>query len=184
MNQRLGFTLIELMVAILIIGILCALIMPAVASSREAARRTQCLCNLKQLALAAANYESIHGVFPYGVGGSAPPGSGRVPRWSAHSQLLFAIDQAPLFNAINFSGVAWMSDPVYGPPNQTAMATKIAGFLSRPTRITVRTRMTWDTTATEEMRARSPTIWPPTRRMAQAATTECSGFRAPCGSRT
>jgi len=124
-----GFTLIELMVVILIIGVLCSLLMPAVASSREAARRAQCVNNLKQLALAAANYESTHGVFPYGVGGGAPPGPGRVPRWSAHSQLLIALEQVNLFNAINFSGVAWMADPVYGPPNQTALATKLAVFL-------------------------------------------------------
>ena len=129
MCRNRGFTLIELMVVILIIGVLCSLLMPAVATSREAARRSQCLNNLKQLALAAATYESIHGVFPYGVGGGAPPGTGRVPRWSAHSQLLIALEQVNLFNAINFGGVAWMADPVYGPPNQTALATKITVFL-------------------------------------------------------
>jgi prepilin-type N-terminal cleavage/methylation domain-containing protein len=79
-----GFTLIELLVAILIIGLLLALLMPAVASSREATRRVQCANHLKQLALAALNYESVHNAFPYGVGGGAPPGPGRVPRWSAH----------------------------------------------------------------------------------------------------
>ena len=129
MCRNRGFTLIELMVVILIIGVLFSLLMPAVATSREAARRAQCICNLKQLALAAANYESVHGVFPFGVGGGAPPGEGRVPRWSTHSQLLIALDQVNVFNALNFSGVAWMADPVFGPPNQTALATKIAVFL-------------------------------------------------------
>jgi prepilin-type N-terminal cleavage/methylation domain-containing protein/prepilin-type processing-associated H-X9-DG protein len=129
MSQNRAFTVIELMVVVLVIGILCALIMPAVAASREAARRAQCVCHLKQFALAMASYESTHGVFPYGVGGGAPPGTGRVPRWSTHSQLLPQLEQPALFNALNFSGVAWMADPVYGPPNQTALAMKIPGFL-------------------------------------------------------
>ncbi len=129
MGRNRGFTLLELMVVILIIGILCGLLVPAVASSREAARRAQCVCNLKQLALATANYESTHGVYPYGVGGSAPPGPGRVPRWSTQSQLLPQLEQTGLYNAINLSGVAWMADPVYGPPNQTALATKVSSFL-------------------------------------------------------
>jgi prepilin-type N-terminal cleavage/methylation domain-containing protein len=128
MCRNRGFTLIELMVVILIIGVLCSLLMPAVATSREAARRGQCLNNLKQLALAAASYETIHEAFPYGVGGGAPPGPGRVPRWSAHSQLLIALEQVNAYDAINFGGVAWMADQVFGPPNQTALATKIAVF--------------------------------------------------------
>jgi prepilin-type N-terminal cleavage/methylation domain-containing protein/prepilin-type processing-associated H-X9-DG protein len=129
MSRGRGFTIIELMVVIVIIGLLCALLMPAVSASREAARRAQCVNNLKQLALAAAAYESTHAVFPYGVGGGAPPGAGRVPRWSTHSQLLTALDQMNVFNALNFSGVAWMSDPVYGPPNRTALETKLSVFL-------------------------------------------------------
>jgi prepilin-type N-terminal cleavage/methylation domain-containing protein/prepilin-type processing-associated H-X9-DG protein len=129
MIRRRGFTLIELMVVILIVAILLGLIMPAMNSARESARRLQCQNNLKQLALAARNYEALHGVFPYGVGGGAPPGEGRVPRWSAQSQILIALEQTSLYNAINFSGVAWMADPVYGPPNQTALATKLDVFL-------------------------------------------------------
>src|SRR4029078_8897232 len=117
------------MVVILIIGVLCSLLMPAIASSREAARRSQCICNLKQLALAAANYESVHGAYPFGVGGGTPPGVGRVPRWSTHSQLLLALEQANLYNGLNFSGVAWMADPVFGPPNQTSLRTKLSVFL-------------------------------------------------------
>ncbi len=129
MCRNRGFTLIEMMVVILIIAIMCALLVPAVATSREAARRAQCVCSLKQLALAAANYEATYGVYPYGVGGSAPTGPGRVPRWSTHSQLLSQLDQVNIYNAINFSGVAWMSDPVYGPPNRTALATTLSVFL-------------------------------------------------------
>lgn len=97
-----GFTLIELLVVIAIIAILIALLLPAVQQAREAARRTQCKNNLKQLALAIHNYELTHRVYPFGKGASYL-GAPVYARWSQHAMLLPYIEQANLYQSINFS---------------------------------------------------------------------------------
>ncbi len=105
MKRRKGFTLIELLVVIAIIAVLISLLLPAVQQAREAARRTQCANNLKQMGIALHNYASSFDVFPFGKGASYTkiPGTPVYPRWSTHSQLLMFIEQGNLFNSINFN---------------------------------------------------------------------------------
>ncbi len=100
MNQsnrsKRGFTLIELLVVIAIIAILIALLLPAVQQAREAARRSTCKNNMKQIGLALHNYHDVYNTFPVG----ALPGNR--PNW--RFGLLPSIDQAPLYNQMNISG--------------------------------------------------------------------------------
>ncbi len=108
-----GFTLIELLVVIAIIAVLIALLLPAVQQAREAARRTQCKNNLKQLGLALHNYESTFTCFPAEKWEFKPP---VVPTYWANSwsqMILPYLDQTPMYNAYNFNK-SW-DDPLnYG----------------------------------------------------------------------
>jgi prepilin-type N-terminal cleavage/methylation domain-containing protein/prepilin-type processing-associated H-X9-DG protein len=112
-----GFTLIELLVVIAIIGVLVALLLPAVQAAREAARRSQCVNNLKQIGVALHNYHEVQNTFPPGYVSAVDKtvtdpcdqdaeNSNSVdlgPGWAWGSMILPQLDQQPVFNSINFS---------------------------------------------------------------------------------
>ncbi len=100
-----GFTLIELLVVIAIIAVLIALLLPAVQQAREAARRTQCKNNLKQIGLAIFNYESTHSRFPSCGEGTDYSTSPPSTWWGMHSlfsQILPYVDQAATYQQFDF----------------------------------------------------------------------------------
>jgi len=125
-----GFTLIELLVVIAIIAVLIALLLPAVQQAREAARRTQCKNNLKQMGLAMHNYHDTFAMFPTGGGGWQMAGS----TW-AHSQwvgILPYVDNAPMYNAWNFNRLddGWVG--AGGSTNLNAVANNPMSWLQCP----------------------------------------------------
>lgn len=123
-----AFTLIELLVVIAIIAVLIALLLPAVQQAREAARRSQCKNNLKQLGLAMFNYEETHKCFPPNQGLLGYPEWGTNGKGTHLVQLLPFVDQAPLYNQINFNTL--------GPPFNTTLS---SGSLFRSTVLPVLT---------------------------------------------
>src|SRR4051812_37432063 len=101
MPRRQGFTLIEALVVIAIIGVLLALLLPAVQMAREAARRAQCRNNLKQIGLALQNYHEVARCFPPGrLCNFNVPGEGRC--YSAYAHLLPYLDQGHVYDQVNF----------------------------------------------------------------------------------
>ncbi len=130
-KSRHGFTLIELLVVIAIIAVLIALLLPAVQAAREAARRSQCVNNLKQIGLAMHNYHSsvnsfplTAAILPYTVGATATWSN-----WSAQAMLLPYMEQSSVSSNCNFNWAPeWANNTGYL-INSTAYLTKINGFL-------------------------------------------------------
>jgi prepilin-type N-terminal cleavage/methylation domain-containing protein/prepilin-type processing-associated H-X9-DG protein len=116
-GRRGAFTLIELLVVVFVIGLLLALLLPAVQSAREGARRARCVDHLKQIALAAHNFHDANDVFP--------PGASVGP--SNASSLIFLLpfsEGTTVYNAFNLS-----TDVTYGPENITARDVNVPVFL-------------------------------------------------------
>jgi len=117
--MRRAFTLIELLVVIAIIGVLIGLLLPAVQSSREAARLAQCHNNLKQIGLAIHNYHSSRNVLPM----SAVAGDGHSLGQSCFLLILPFMDNKPIYDAYNFTWENW------APPNSTVVTLRLESYV-------------------------------------------------------
>ena len=142
LRSRAGFTLIELLVVIAIIAVLIALLLPAVQAAREAARRIQCVNNLKQIGLAMHNYHTGMGVFPMGSSIAPQNNSPGLAQsiwsaWSAQALMLGYLEQGPLYNACNFSWAVLNGSNFSGQANvasdsdynQTVLFTNLSMFM-------------------------------------------------------
>lgn len=127
--RRTGFTLVELLVVIAIIGVLIALLLPAVQQAREAARRMQCTNNLKQLSLAVHNYHDSLGTFPSGwILQSGHSGYPNGNYWGWGTFVLPYIEQGNIYDRVNFS-YEWVNKSSTGNPNAGLSLTPLTPFV-------------------------------------------------------
>ena len=131
-----GFTLVELLVVIAIIGVLVALLLPAVQQAREAARRMQCTNNLKQIGLAVHNYAGTHGVFPSGyVSQATRDGSGPgwaaidAETWDAAPGWGWAALILPFMEQRNITDAMRMDRPLWDAANRPTINTRLEAYL-------------------------------------------------------
>lgn len=131
-----GFTLVELLVVIAIIGVLVALLLPAVQKAREAARRMQCTNNLKQIGLAVHNYAGTHSVFPSGYVSQATrdgstPGWAAIDgdTWDAAPGWGWATLLLPFMEQRNITDALRMDRPVWDPANRPYISTRLEAYL-------------------------------------------------------
>ena len=131
--QSHGFTLVELLVVVAIVGVLVALLLPAVQSAREAARRGSCLNNLRQLGIAMQNYDSAWNGFPAGAAARPAPNSPGTPwtfyRWSALAAITPYMENSDAYHSLNFDYPLYTASLSVSPQNREAVKLVIGEFL-------------------------------------------------------